>query len=85
MDAVNCGKMGDGEFTMCTLRSEQKRIRQPPSGRLLVHDHDPLPILAIFLDSCNRLWKIEFTLFDKCCVPVRLCTVWDRSHHVGVV
>jgi len=57
-----------------------------PWGRLAVHDHDPLPILAIFLNSCNRHWRFEFTFFSECSVPVRLRTViLGRSHRVDVV
>ena len=63
----------------------RKRIRQQPLGRLAVHDHGPLPIFTIFLNSCNHLWRFKFTFFDKCCVPVRLRTVMGRYHRVGVV
>ena len=68
---------------MRTLRSDRKTGRQPPWGRLAVHDHGPLPILAIFLNSRNRFWSFEFPFFDECCLLVRLQTELGRSHGVG--
>ena len=32
-------------------------------------------ILAIFLNSCNRLWGFELSFFGECSVPVRLAPV----------
>jgi hypothetical protein len=56
-----------------------KRKRPPPWGMLAVQDHDPLPILAIFLNSCNRLWRLKFTFFGRCCVPVRFRTLFSND------
>ena len=68
---------------MCTLRSDRKTDQTATLGRLAVHDHGPLPILAIFLNSRDRFWRFEFPFFDKCCLLVRLQTELGRSHGVG--
>ena len=53
-------------------------------GRLAVHNRKPLPILA-FSNSCNRLGRFKFAVFNTCSVPVRFRTVLGRSQRVSVL